>query len=174
MKTFCFLLLLCSLGAHCLQAQQSLELHKRGSKTHYYFQAGDTITLALQNDRELSAVWEYAGDSAIWLADTVVRLKDIRWVSIADRKKGSSWNMPANLLIIAGVGYFAVDQLNTIILTDAPLSIDKGVVRASAGMLAAGLLIKASARIFRADKARIGKKYMIHLRDYSSDPDNLK
>lgn len=167
MKTFCFLLLLCSLGGHCLQAQQSLDLHKRGSKTHYYFQAGDTISLALQNKREITARWEYAGDSAIWLSDTVVQLRDIRWISVADKNGGPRWNMPANLLIIAGVGYFAVDQLNMLILTDAPYSLDKGVVRASAGMLAAGLLIKAIARISRVDKARIGKKYTIHLRDDS-------
>lgn len=160
-------MILCSLGGQCLKAQQSLDLHKRGSKTHYYFQAGDTLSLALQNKRQITAIWEYAGDSTIWLADTVVQLKDIRWISIADRKEGPRWNMASNLLIIAGVGYFAVDQLNTIILTDAPLSIDKGVVRASGGMLGAGLLIKAIARLSRVDKARIGKKYAIHLQDDS-------
>lgn len=167
MKIVCFLLFLCGLGGHCLQAQQSLDLHKRGTKTHYYFQAGDTINLALQNRQEITATWEYAGDSAIWLADTVVQLKDIRWINIADKGEGRGWNMASNLLIIAGVGYFAVDQLNMIILTDAPLSINKGVARASAGMLGAGLLIKAIARISRVDKARIGKKYSIHLRDES-------
>lgn len=167
MKTFYFFLLLCSLGGPCLQAQQFLDLHKRGTKTHYYFQAGDTLHLALQNKQEITAIWEYAGDSAIWLSDTVVQLKDIRWISIAGKQEGPRWNMPANLLIIAGVGYFAVDQLNMLILADVPYSIDKGVVRASAGMLAAGLLIKGVARISRVDKARIGKKFAIHLQDDS-------
>lgn len=167
MKTFCFFLFLCSLGMYGLQAQQSLDLHKRGTKTHYYFQAGDTISLALQNKQEITAIWAYAGDSAIWLSDTVVQLKDIRWISIADKQEGPRWNMPANLLIIAGVGYFAVDQLNMIILTDAPLTINKGVARTSAGLLGAGLLIKAIARISQVNKARIGKKYTIHLRDDS-------
>lgn len=169
MKTFCFLLILYSLAGHRLLAQQSLDLYKRGTKMHYYFQAGDTIHLALQNKQKITAIWAYAGDSAIWLADTVVRLKDIRWINIADKVGSPRWNMPANLLIIAGVGYFVVDQLNSIILSDAPLSLDRGVVSASAGMLSAGLLIKGVARITHQKKARIGKKYTIYLRDDSEN-----
>jgi hypothetical protein len=170
LKTFLFILLLSGLFMHGLQAQQTLDLLKRGSKTHYYFQAGDTISLALRNKQQMKDVWAYAGDSAIWLGDTVVQLKDIRWIDIADHKQENlKFNQPANLLIAAGVAYFALDQLNRVVYSDAQFSLDRNVALASGSLLASGLLAKVLAGNLRKHKARIGKKYTIYLTDHSSN-----
>lgn len=155
---------------HGLQAQQSLELLKKGSKKHYYFQAGDTISLALRNKRQMKDVWTYAGDSAIWLDDRLVQLKDIRWIDIADKNKENlKFKKPANLLIAAGVAYFALDQLNRVVYSDAPFSIDRNVALASGSLLATGLVMRLMAGNLHNKKARIGKKYTIYLTDYSSN-----
>lgn len=173
LKTILFSLLLCCLCClwqHSLQAQQSLDLYKRGSKKHYYFQAGDSIRLGLRNKQELKAVWSYGGDNAILLGDSLVQLKDVSWVDLAGKnKEHAKWNVTGNAFLIGGAAYFAIDQVNKKAFGDGEFSVNRNVTLASGGLIAVGIMCKVFAGSFKSNKARIGKKYRIYLVDYSSN-----
>lgn len=152
-----------------VQAQQTLEVYKRGTKKYYYFLAGDTIRLKVEGIKEpVTAPWRYVDKERIGVADTLIPLSAVSWVDISGKKSAeTNWDLPASLLLIAGIGYFGVDQLNTVIETGRPV-LNKQVVVTSAGLVAAGLLLKVISKGVKVKKARIGQKYVLRVWDHSS------
>lgn len=167
MKPITLTALLCCFFVSLLQAQQTMEVYKRGTKKYYYFGAGDTVRLKVKGVKEpFSAPWGYIDKDRIWLADTVVALSSISWVDISEKnRKEGGWDLPANLLLTAGIGYFAVDQVNLLIERGGRPAINKQVAVTSAGLLAGGLLIKFISRAFKKNKARMDKKYILRVVD---------
>lgn len=169
MKQLLFTFLLFLFSFSYLQAQQSLQIHKRGTRKYYYIMTGDFLRLQLEGESEpMSGRWGYYDKETITFADTLIRLSDIDWIDIAELNEGERlWNVTSNLLLIAGVGYFAVDQANMLVETGG-FHISEGVAVFSASAVAGGLLIKLFDRILRDKKARIGKKYIIAVTDHST------
>lgn len=167
MKSAVFTFLFCLLLVNQLQAQQTLEVYKRGTKKYYYFPAGDSVRLKVKGVKEpFSAPWGYIGKDRIWLADTVVALSAISWIDISEKnRKEGGWDLAANLLLTAGIGYFAVDQVNLLIERRGRPAINRQVAVTSAGLVGGGLLIKLISRGFKKNKARMGRKYRLRVVD---------
>lgn len=102
------------------------------------------------------------------MADTIIKLSTISWIDISAKNTEEAWSLPANLLLIAVIGYFAVDQLNTLLGTSGRPVPSRQIVLTSAGLVGAGLLIKGISRGFKVNKARIGEKYVLRVWDHSS------
>ena len=170
MKQIFLLCLLIGLALPGLMAQESLEVYKPDSERHYYFQTGDTLCVQLQKQPELlCGIWAYIDRETIFINGTLVKLDSIEWVDVSQKiEPRDKWNLPANFLIAAGVGYVALDQVNSLLFDQEP-RVDLGVVRSGAYLVAGGFLIKLVALMTKpSGKARIGKKYKISVTDYSS------
>ena len=130
---------------------------------------GDSLRLQLEGQSEpVSGAWGYYNKEVIVFADTLLRLKDIDWIDISEKNQGERlWNVASNLLLTAGVGYFAVDQANILVETGR-LQMNKRVAASSTSAVAGGLLIKFFNSILRDKKARIGRKYIIAVTDHST------
>lgn len=166
MRIFLLFCLLECIGISQVKGQQTLELMHVPSQKQYYFLEGDTVCLKLRKQAApLCSQWGYRDRESFWLGDSLISLEAIEWVDISEKINPSSgWNLVANFLISAGVGYFALDQVNALLVRGEPARIHQGVAKTSAAMVAGGVLVKVLARISRPPaKARIGKKYRIYL-----------
>ena len=130
---------------------------------------GDSLQLQLKGQSDaLNGTWGYYNKETIIFGDTLLRLSDIDWIDISEMNKGERlWNVASNLLLMAGVGYFALDQANILVETGS-LHVNEDVATFSASAVAGGLLIKLFGSILRDKKARIGRKYIVAVTDYST------
>lgn len=169
MKQLLITLLFFLFSLSFLHAQQSLRIHKSGTKKHYYVMTGDSLRLQLEGQTAaMSGPWGFYDKETIIFADTLIRLKDIDWIDIAEMNPGDRLgNIASDLLLMAGVGYFAVDQANMLVET-GNFHVSKGVAIFSASAVAGGLLIKLFNRVLRDKKARIGRRYTITVTDHST------
>lgn len=157
MKKCLALLLLVILSMQLVQAQQKLIVKKFNGKRRYLFQEDESLKLKLKETGEvLSGGWYYASESSIILSGQEVELSSIRWVDVSAKESGIYLlRKGQDLLIIAGVGYFTIAQLNTLIET-GKFAGGNRVVGVSAGLVAGGLFCAALDRLFRKRKVAVG------------------
>ena len=117
-------------------AQKQLLLLK-GEKVLLRLYPGDEIELKMKGSED--RVYSYVNnlfDTALLAHETLIPFHKIERVYFVHT---SFMNRIGKALIIGGVGYFVIDQLNTMIVQGEELSIDKNVATASAVMVAAGI-----------------------------------
>jgi hypothetical protein len=141
-----------------LHAQAIMLLKKRASKLEYQFLQGEKVRLKLKTNRQImKGSWHYDTEKTIVLAGQIIDLTDIKWIDVSSKEKGI-WLLRKgqDILILAGLGYLTVSQLNSLIEREK-FETDEKVFSSSANMVAAGLLCRGLDRLLRGRKARIDK-----------------
>lgn len=164
MKKCIALILFVILSMQLVQAQQKLIVKKFNGKRSYLFQEDERLKLRLKTGEVLSGRWYYASENSIILGGEEVELKNIRWVDLSAKESGIYLlRKGQDLLIIAGVGYFTIAQLNTLIETGKFAGGDQ-VLGVSAGLVTGGLVCAALDRVFRKRKVAVGgRRFSISL-----------
>ena len=142
-------------------AQKQLVLLK-GEKVLLRLSFGDEITFRMKGSKTVRV--SYVNN----LFDTAVMAhKDIIPFYKIDRiyfKHSSFANRVGGFLLIAGAGYFVIDQINTMVVQGHDPSLDKSVDRASIAMVAVGLPMM----LIRKKSQRIGGRYRLFTANYDS------
>jgi len=117
-------------------AQKQLVLLKK-QKIILQLEYGDDIAYKLKGSDDI--VRSYVNniyDTAVVAHKTIVPFHKIDRLYF---KNGSFMNVVGTLLVVGGVGYFAIDQLNEIVVQGEKASLNDNVTTASIAMVAAGL-----------------------------------
>jgi hypothetical protein len=164
MKKCLISLFLLLLGMQFGQAQHVLYLKKLDAKRKYQFQEGEKLKLKLKDSGEvLRGSWAYAGENKILISGQEVALQDIRWVDISGKEKGIYvLRKGRDLLVLAGLGYFAVSQLNALILP-GDYRVDHQTLKVSGALVAGGLVCAGIDRALRKRKVRPGRSFRIYM-----------
>lgn len=159
-----FLLMFMIMNMHFVQAQRVLYLKKYDAKRKYQYKEGERLKLKLKDSGEvLIGSWYYAGEYKILLAGQEVALDNIHWVDVSVKENGIYLlRKGQDLLILGGLGYFVVSQLNNLI-APGEYSLDKQDLRVSSLLVGGGLLCTGADRLFRKRKVRIGSRFRIYL-----------
>jgi hypothetical protein len=150
---------------HLAEAQQLLLVKKVSGNRIYEYLEGDTIRIKVApGGAVLQGGWQYAGGEAIRIAQQTVPLSAIQWIDVSDKEKGI-WVLRTsqNLLLLAGLGYFAVAHVNIPIET-GKVGFDPHVARTSAILVGGGLLSRGLDRTLRKRRLPVqGKRYQLSL-----------
>lgn len=117
-------------------AQNQLVLLK-GQKVILRLYPGDDIELKLRGNED--RVYSYVNnlfDTALMAHETLIPFSKIERIYFV---RTSFMNKVGAGLVIGGIGYFLIDQLNTVIVHGEDISFDKGVTRTSAAMVGVGV-----------------------------------
>lgn len=136
-------------------SQDFVVLSKLGVGKRFKIFIGDEFRFQLHNQDYFSKgqIVKLRNDS-IFFSNTAVKLDDIRKVDIKDYNyHRMDPDFLAKASVLAGVGYFVVDQFNHTVVNQDGWNVDKDVVRTSAIFIAAGILVhKTKKRYFRVNK----------------------
>jgi hypothetical protein len=133
---FLSLLVLLALFSRHGYAQKQLVLLK-GQKVILRLYPGDDIELKLRGSED--RIYSYVNnlfDTAVMVHQTLIPFSKIERVYFV---RTSFMNRLGRGLVIGGVGYFLIDQLNTMIVQGEDPTLDKKVTTASAVMVGVGL-----------------------------------
>ncbi len=135
---FLFFLVISSLQ---LNAQKQLVLMKRG-EVITRFTEGDYMRFKLKNNTAAEGLAvQFTDVSIITLNDTIF-FASIYKVKSKGHRKPSGLNKVGTVLMIAGVGYFAIDQINTLFFVKGQNGIDEGVAVTSLSLAATGAALR--------------------------------
>jgi len=135
---FCFVVLL-AFSLTDAYAQKQLVLLK-GEKVILRLYPGDEIELKLRGNED--RIYSYVNnlfDTALMAHETLIPFSKIERIYFV---RHSFMNKIGGALIIGGVGYFLIDQLNTVIVQGEDPTIDENVATTSAIMVGIGLPMK--------------------------------
>ncbi len=167
MKKYITVILLILWSVTSLYAQATLLLKKQASKLEYQFIEGERLKIKLKTSREvLKGSWHYETENTIIIAGQSIVLDSISWIDVSSKEKGI-WLLRKgqDALILAGVGYLAVSQVNSLIEREQ-FETDNQVYLSSAHLVAAGLLCRGLDRVLRRRKVHINinkSRYRIYL-----------
>lgn len=126
-------------GVACSQNQ--LVLLKRGTVIAR-FNEGETMKFKMRDKSVLEGVAiRFTDVSIITLGDTV-DFANIEKINVKGRRRPTTLNKVGTVLMIAGIGYFAIDQINTLLFVEGQSGIDQDVVKASIALTASGAALK--------------------------------
>lgn len=148
-----------------LQAQRVLVVKKVDGRRRYQFTEDDKLKLKLKDSGEvIRGSWQYAGEDLIWISGQEVSLDNIRWIDVSGKETGVYLlRKGQDLLILAGLGYFTITQLNSLTETGRFYT-GEGVLKVSGGLVAAGLLCTALDRTLLRRKLPVGgEKFSVSL-----------
>jgi hypothetical protein len=141
-------------AASVAQGQKQLVLLNR-EKVIMRFNPGDEFTISLKGEKKK---WDsYINnlfDTAVVVHKTIVPLHKIDKIYFTHT---GLVNLIGKFLVVGGVGYFVIDQFNTVIVQGDKASIDEGVATVSASMVAVGLPMMLIKKKFQ----RIGGRYRL-------------
>jgi hypothetical protein len=155
-KHYSFLLLITiMISAQALaQGQKQLVLMNR-EKVIIRFNPGDEFIISIKGGKKK---WEsYINnlfDTAVLVHKTLVPLHKIDKIYF---KQSGLINLIGKFLVVGGVGYFVIDQFNTVIVQGDKASIDEGVATTSAVMVGVGLPML----LIKKKSQRIGGRYRL-------------
>ena len=136
--------------------QKQLVLLSR-EKVLMRFNPGDEFKISLKGEKKK---WDsYINnlfDTAVVVHKTVVPLHKIDKIYF---KQSGLINLIGKFLVVGGVGYFVIDQFNTVIVQGDKASIDEGVATTSAVMVGVGLPMM----LIRKKSQRIGGRYRLRV-----------
>lgn len=147
-----FIIALLNLGTVC--AQKQLVLLKR-EKVLLRLNYGDDFNYRLKGSKITR--YSYVNnlyDTAVLAHDDVVPFHRIDKVYFTHSSFGNRFGA---FLVIGGVGYFLIDQINVIIVQGEEASIDENVAVTSAIMVGAGLPLM----LIKKKSQRLGGKYRL-------------
>jgi hypothetical protein len=150
------LLLLLLLSLACTDAfsqKRQLMLQKRNRNKNAYYKAGDELSFYREYDRT-RITGEILGfeDSVIVFRGYKVHVREISALHIDEKTRWWLRYKPAQLLLIAGAGYLAIDLINS-----GELSKETLIISGSA--VGAGLLFK----LFITNKIKIKRKTKLRI-----------
>lgn len=155
MRRSLVLLMVFVLTSECAYSQDFVVLSKLGVGKRFKIFVGDEFRFQLHNQNYFSSgqIVKLKNDS-IFFSNTAVKLDDIRKVDIREYNyHRMNPDFLAKASILAGIGYFFVDQFNHTVVNQNGWDIDKGVVQTSAIFIAAGILVhKTKRRFFKVNK----------------------
>lgn len=141
-------------GASLASAQKQLVL-LHGQKVIKRFNAGDEFVIALKDEkRKMVSYINNVFDTAVVVHKTLVPLHKINRVYF---KQSGFVNLVGNFLVVAGAGYFLIDQLNVVVVNGDEASLNDNVTTASVAMVAAGLPMM----LIKKKSQRIGGRYRL-------------
>lgn len=129
----CLLACLSSRGAY---AQNQLVLLK-GQKVILRLYPGDDIELKIRGNED--RVYSYVNnlfDTALLAHETLIPFSKIDRIYFV---RTNFMNRVGAGLMIGGIGYFLIDQLNTVVVHGEDISFDEGVTRTSVAMVGVGI-----------------------------------
>lgn len=127
-------LLICA--AESGHAQKQLVLLKR-QKVIMRFNPGDEFIISVKGEkRKLESYVNNIFDTAVMVHKTIVPLHKIDRVYF---KNTGLINLIGKFLVVAGVGYFVIDQFNVIVVNGDKATLNDNVTNASVAMVAVGL-----------------------------------
>jgi hypothetical protein len=122
-------------------SQNQLVLLKRGNVIAR-FNEGETMKFKMRDKSVLEGVAiRFTDVSVITLGDTV-DFAAIEKINVKGRRKSTTLNKVGTVLMIAGIGYFVIDQVNTLLFVEGQSGIDQDVVKASIALTATGAALK--------------------------------
>jgi len=125
-------------------SQDFLVLEKMGTKKRYTYYVDDPMTFKLRETGFSTDVIVALTDNTIIFAGGVVPIEEIVRVSL----KGKNELLAGSgiTLMVAGVGYFIIDQFNNSVIQGYGISTDDGVIKTSAILVGTGFLMYTLAR----------------------------
>jgi len=135
-------------------AQKQLVLLK-GQKVILRLYPGDDLELKLKGSED--KIYSYVNnlfDTAVMAHQTIIPFSKIdRFYFV----RPNFMNKVGKALIIGGVGYFVIDQLNTVIVQGNDVNFDENVTRTSIAMVAVGLPMM----LIKKKSQKLGVKYRV-------------
>lgn len=134
----CFVVLLLAFEA---SGQHQLVLLKRGDVVAR-FQAGDYIKCKLRNNQVKEGTAMRFTDVSVILRGDTIPFASIYKIHVKGKRKPDFRYKAGTILMIGGVGYFAIDQVNTLFFVEGQSGVDEGVAVTSASLLTAGAALR--------------------------------
>lgn len=148
-----FLTLVFAILSGVIYAQTFMVLEKMGTKKRYVYYVGEEIQYKLPGEKDFrSARITQILDSAFVTHNDSIPFRSIDKINIKSQRKPGLLSAAGPMLIIAGLGYFAIDQINQGVVQGGGSSIDSSVVTASAIISGTGAMIM----ILRKNKVPLG------------------
>ncbi len=141
-----------------VSAQSFMVLEKMGTKKRFEFYQGDQVLLKLDDDDFYTPAKIVAfTDSAIVTEVEEISLDRIKAINL--NKKASFFKYSGPLLMIAGVGLFAIDAINQSVVQGGSYEVSSGVTTASVILFGTGALFTFAGR----DKVKIKKWWRLRI-----------
>jgi len=118
-------------------AQRQLILLKRGTVIAR-FTEGEKIKCLLKNKQIVEGVAIRFTDVSINTLNDTIPFQSIYKINVKGRRNASTLNKVGTVLMIAGVGYFAIDQINTWFFVEGQSGVDENVAITSVCLVATG------------------------------------
>lgn len=135
-------------------AQKQLVLLKR-EKVLLRLNPGDEFVISLKGEkRKMESYVNNLFDTAVLVHRTLVPISKIDKVYF---KRTGLVNLIGKFLIVAGLGYFLIDQFNVIVVNGDEASLNDDVTAASVAMVGAGLPMA----LIKKKSQRLGGKYRL-------------
>jgi hypothetical protein len=147
--TIAFVVLLGSVSRDAYAQKQLILL--KGQKVILRLYPGDEIELKMRGNED--RIYSYVNnlyDTALVAHETLIPYSKIERIYFT---RPNFMNKIGSALIIGGVGYFLIDQLNTVIVQGEDLALDENVTKTSVIMVGVGLpmmLIKKKSQRMKA------------------------
>lgn len=122
------------------QAQKQFILLKRQTVVAR-FNEGEYIRLKLKNKSFKEGRIMQLQDGLIITSNDTIPFISIDRINTKGRRSKSTQADIGRLLMIAGVGYFAIDQVNTLFFIEGQSGIDEGVAITSAALAGTGAIL---------------------------------
>lgn len=136
------LTLLASFIGSLSYAQTFMVLEKMGTKKRYVYYVGEEIEFRRPGEKDFSNVRiTQILDSAFVAHNDSIPFKSIDRINIKSKREPGIVNSAGPILIIAGLGYFAIDQINRGIVQSGGSSWDSSVATTSGIIAGTGALI---------------------------------
>lgn len=154
-KFFKYCILTMMICAVCgVYAQKQLVLLKR-EKVLLRLNPGDEFVISLKGEkRKMESYVNNLFDTAVLVHRTLVPISKIDKVYF---KRTGLVNLIGKFLIVAGLGYFLIDQFNVIVVNGDEASLNDDVTAASVAMVGAGLPMA----LIKKKSQRLGGKYRL-------------
>lgn len=123
-----------------LQAQKQFILLKRQSVVAR-FSEGEYIRLKLKNGSFREGRIMQLQDGLIITSNDTIPFISIGKINVKGHRKKDTQSSLGKLLLIAGVGYFAIDRVNTWFFVEGQSGLDEGVSITSAALAGTGALL---------------------------------
>jgi hypothetical protein len=142
------------LAASFVQAQKQLVMLKR-EKVMMRFNPGDEFVISLKGEKKkMTSYINNIFDTAVMVHKTLIPLHKINKIYF---KRSGLVNLIGKFLVVAGVGYFVIDQFNVVVVDGDKPSLNDNVTNASVAMVAAGLPMM----LIRKKYQRVGGKFRL-------------
>ena len=137
---FAFIILLTVASITWANGQKQLILLKRGDVIAR-FTEGEHIKCELKNKTIIEGIAIRFNDFSILTLNDTIPFESIYKINVKGRRKANTLNKLGTVMMIAGVGYFVIDQINTLIV-DGQNGIDEQVVITSVALTATGAALR--------------------------------